>query len=348
MKLDVNKEVSINIFNELIDNNWFDERTRAVILEFTVYNANTNLFVYSKFVAEFPEVGGFFPYIDIQVFRLLRDSGSEGNILLYVQFTFLLLVIAATVKCLYDMLTNARMYFNSFWNILDIIALATSYVSICIYIYTQSVIAKTLDAFKKDMNEYIGFEHLAFFDLSLNTTFALLVFLLSLRVSRILGYSGKIHEMAAVLTNASEDFIGFIVVFGITCFAFVCSGTLLFGRETLEYKDLFGTYATLTEALVGKNKLDYIMSTNPVFAEVYYCMFVFFVLFTLVTMAASILDCSIAMVRQEQEKIAPTNIVELIFDRLMKLVSKINPSIKYKRLKCKRLHFYRCLFLNIN
>lgn len=340
MKLDVNRDVSVKIFTELILHNWFDERTRAVILEFTQYNANTNLFVYTKFVAEFPEVGGFIPFIDIQVFRLLHKTGSKGTFILFLQFIFVLIVLAATLKCLYDIFTDPKAFFKSAWNLLDVAALLMSYASISVYICQRIILQKTLDKFQKDRNEYVGFENLAFFAFFVNMFFALLVFLLSVRVSRILGYSGKIDEMAAVISNAARDLVGFVIIFGITYFAFVNWGSLLFGKDTAKYRDLFHTYGTLTEAVIGKNRLRTILTSKPGYAEFYYFLFVVFVLFTLVTMAASILNFSISMVKKEQEKLAPTNIVEVIFDRLGKVIGKIKSLTSRRSKSCFDLCIY--------
>ena len=321
MKLDVNRDVCQKIFEELQEHNWFDRATRAVILEFTLYNANTNLFVYSKFVAEFQEIGGVITFTDIQVFRLFTDSGSSGNFIKLLQFLFLILVIVAFIKIVYDMFTEGFRYFKSVWNLLDVLALIMSIVTISMYLFTLTIVEKTTFLFHADKNAYVGFENLAFYDFVVNTTHGILVFLLSVRVSRILGYSGKINEMAAVISTASGDLGAFVIIFGITYFAYVVMGTLLFGADNDKYKDLFNTYGTITEAIVGKNRLEKILVTKPGYAEFYYFTFVLFVLFTLTTMAAAILNFSITYVKEEQKKLAPTNIVEVIADRISKLIS---------------------------
>lgn len=326
MKLDVNRDVCEIIFDELLHSLWFDVQTRAIILEFTLYNVNTNLFVYSKYVAEFPEVGGFLPYIDTQVFRLYLNTGPDGDFILFLEFFFFLIVLAATFVCVYEIVTDARAFFRSVWNILDIVALLMSYTTISIFIFKMFVIKRTIEIFENDKNAYVGFENLAFYDFITNTAFGILVFLLSVRVSRILGYSGKINEMAAVISNAASDLSGFLLIFGITYFAYVIWGTLLFGKEQERYKDVFQTYGTLTEAIVGKNRVSNILSAKPGFAEFYYFTFVLFVLMTLATMAAAILNFSIAVVKKQQEKLAPTNIVEVIIDRIGKLFQKFRPS----------------------
>ena len=319
MKLDVNKDVSVRIFDELVSQNWIDRQTRVVILELTLYNSNSNLFTYAKFVAEFPEVGGVIPYTDIQVFRLYNNSDS----ILFLQFFFVLIVVAATVYMFYEMCSNGFTYFKAIWNWLDMLALVMSYTTIIIFVIKILIRNKTIDLFHEDMNAYVSFENLAFYDFVVNTTHGVLVFLLSIRVSRILGYSGKINEMAAVITTSAADLAGFLVIFGVTYFAYVELGTLLFGKGTAKYRDLFQTYGTLTEAIVGKNRLGVILTSQPMLAEFYYFTFVLFVLLTLATMAAAILNFSISNVKKESKEIQAPNIVEVIFEKLGAALSRL-------------------------
>ena len=317
MKLDVNKDVSVRIFDELVSQNWIDRQTRVVILEFTLYNSNSNLFTYAKFVAEFPEVGGVIPYTDIHVFRLYNNSDS----IFFLQFFFVLIVVAATVYMLYEICSNGFTYFKAIWNWLDMLALVMSYTTIIIFVIKILIRNKTIDLFHEDMNAYVSFENLAFYDFVVNTTHGVLVFLLSIRVSKILGYSSKINEMAAVITTSAADLAGFLVIFGFTYFAYVELGTLLFGKGTAKYRDLFQTYGTLTEAIVGKNRLGVIMTSQPMLAEFYYFTFVMFVLFTLATVAAAISNFSISNVKQESKEIQAPNIVEVIFEKLGAAIS---------------------------
>lgn len=343
MKLDVNEEVSKEIFKELMENKWFDRATRVAILEFTMYNANTNLFVYSKFVAEFPEVGGVITFLDIHVFRLFTDFGPSGEFIQLLKFLFLLLVIVACIRTVYGICAEGLKYFKSPWNLLDMLALIMSIVTISMYMYKITIINRTTALFLEDKNAYVGFENLAFYDFLVNATHGILVYLLSIRVSRILGYSGKINEMAAIISNAASDLIAFLVIFGITYMAYVIMGTLLFGSENEKYKDLFNTYGTITESIVGKNRLEKILVEKPGYAEFYYFTFVLFVLFTLTTMAAAILNFSISAVKEEQKKLLPpTNIVEVILDKLSRAVDSF---MEKTRMKQSKLGLYDSIYI---
>ena len=64
------------LVSELNAEDWMDEYTRAVFVEFVTYNPNVNLFGVSLSVVEFMPVGGADPFFKFHVMRLDRYSGS--------------------------------------------------------------------------------------------------------------------------------------------------------------------------------------------------------------------------------------------------------------------------------
>ena len=52
------QNVTEALLMELKTNRWLERGTRLVTIDFTVYNANINLFCVSKLVFEFPPTGG--------------------------------------------------------------------------------------------------------------------------------------------------------------------------------------------------------------------------------------------------------------------------------------------------
>ena len=61
---------AIDILTRLRGWNWIDRRTRAVFLEFTVFNPNTNLFAYVEYLFEFPTIGGVIPKPRVSAFQV--------------------------------------------------------------------------------------------------------------------------------------------------------------------------------------------------------------------------------------------------------------------------------------
>ncbi|MEE6528160.1 hypothetical protein FKM82_030144, partial [Ascaphus truei] len=61
-------------------NKWLDSCTKAVFLEFSVYNANINLFCVATFILETNMIGNFLPSIDLQIMRLYQSTSNLNSI----------------------------------------------------------------------------------------------------------------------------------------------------------------------------------------------------------------------------------------------------------------------------
>ena len=61
---------------------WIDRGTRAVLIDFTVYNANINLFCIIQLMAEFPATGGVMTSSQFKTVKLLHLKGLKYKILL--------------------------------------------------------------------------------------------------------------------------------------------------------------------------------------------------------------------------------------------------------------------------
>ena len=57
--------------NLLRNASWVDRYTRAVFLEFTLYNPNINLFAYVNYLFEMPATGGVLPFERVMSFQVI-------------------------------------------------------------------------------------------------------------------------------------------------------------------------------------------------------------------------------------------------------------------------------------
>ena len=65
---------------ELNANLWLDRGSRAAFVDFTVYNANINLFCQIKLIVEFPASGGAVSSKTFSTVKLIRVSRPTGAI----------------------------------------------------------------------------------------------------------------------------------------------------------------------------------------------------------------------------------------------------------------------------
>ena len=63
---------AFELLRDLVDNNWIERYSRALMIEFNVWNANTNLFNYVLICVEFVSEGSFLHSVNIDAIVLYR------------------------------------------------------------------------------------------------------------------------------------------------------------------------------------------------------------------------------------------------------------------------------------
>jgi len=76
---------------ELAHSDWLDVRTRAVFIEFTLYNANVNLYGSVIMLIEFLSTGAPIITEEVKVFRLTSYIGPFGIIVIMFQVNELMI-----------------------------------------------------------------------------------------------------------------------------------------------------------------------------------------------------------------------------------------------------------------
>ncbi|XP_052071968.1 uncharacterized protein LOC127710241 [Mytilus californianus] len=295
------KVLTINAIEELTANKWIDRFTRAVFVEFTLFNPNLNLFSYTIYLAEFSENGGAYNWIDTQSFRATTITDATGAFSIILYIIYLIIIIVLTYKLIKKFrLQGCRKTFTNFWNGLDIVLCILSYAATVVWIFKYIYTRKAMKQFNENRDAFINFQHIVVWEYIFTCILGGLCFAATLRILSALKYNKKLTEVAEVLRKGANPICQFAVMFMCVFFNFVGFGYLLFGSTVREYRNMFIAFGSLTNTLIGRNSLDSMISASPAFAELYFFVYVFFVIFTLMTMFSAILNESISEVRYAQ------------------------------------------------
>lgn len=323
LKLENGLAPSRLILQELKQYRWINRETRAVFLEFTLYNANTNLFAYMVFLTEFTELGGMVTWSNIYPFRAYQHTGALGTFAMLCYFVYMIVMIYGFVKLIIKCRkAGCCQFMKDVWNVVDVSCLVLSLIGVVMWALRYAYAKQSLQVYYDDMRAFINFQHVVIWDVVFNVIIGTLVFIATLRILRILGYNKRMTQLAAVISNASESLAGFGIVFSIVFWAYVSFGYLLFGLYLYEYRNLFATLGSLANALIGKNSLDSMIRAVPNWSQMYYFTYVFFVILTLMTMFAAILNQSISEVRADLMKVPETyGIMDILGSSLKDVLS---------------------------
>ena len=111
-----------------------------------------------------------------------------------------------------------------------------------------------------------------------------LVFVVTVRMLRVLGYNKRITMIGTVLGTSGSDLLGFSVIFFVIITAYMSAGMVLFNTTMYEFRSIWDSYCTLYMVLLGKNVLGRFIAGSPLWGQAYFITLTVFVIFILYTM----------------------------------------------------------------
>ncbi|XGW31248.1 hypothetical protein V3C99_009870 [Haemonchus contortus] len=114
---------ALKLLEGVKSNRWIDRGTRALIIDFSMFNANSNLFSIARLLLELPASGGVLPSYRFNTYNLMRYYGSFGNVLIILEGILVGFIIFYICEKILELLRLRLRYFGKFWDIVDIVLL---------------------------------------------------------------------------------------------------------------------------------------------------------------------------------------------------------------------------------
>lgn len=314
--LDVNRWTSQAVIEELYINKWIDRQTRAVMLEFTLYCINTNTFTYNVFMVEFPETGGAFPCYLIYPIKVYQHLGPMGLYTLVCEVLFVFYLVILTVIHIVNMVQQKKSYFKKVWQVYDLLFIILSYVAIALYIVRTVMTDLSLKRFHEDKKAFVNFYHIALWNFGLVFLIGALCFMTTLRMLNFLGYNKRIGALARVFSKAANDLVYFGMFFTIIFVGYSALGYLLFGTTLTSYMTVFKAMSTLFTNMIGMIRFKEIDNSYPVLSKIYFMVFIFVVVYMILTIFLSMLSQAIDETHRETKTSMNDEMVDYAIKKL--------------------------------
>ncbi|XP_059361535.1 polycystin-1-like protein 2 [Carassius carassius] len=319
MDLGSNMQNASSKLRYLFDSTWLDMYTRAVFAEFTVYNANVNLFCIVTLILESTAVGAFQFRSQVQSVRLYQSTGGFQSFLMASQVFYFLFV-------LYYMFLQGKLlkrqkwaYFRNKWNLLDLAIIILSWSSLSVFIKRTVQGDKDIEYYQNHKDQFPSFHDTAVLDATLGYIMAFLVLLACVKLWHLLRLNPKLHLITSSLQRAWNDMSSFIVVIFIILLAYSLTCNVIFGGKLSSYKTFPDAFKTIFSLQFGIFNYDEVLSSDPVLGAIIISTCVIFVTFVILTLFVSII---LEAFSEEQENHKPSEeeeIVDLMFVKILSL-----------------------------
>jgi polycystin 2 len=296
------REDTLAIINDLYNKLWITRGTRMVLIDFTVYNPNINLFCFIRLMMEFPPTGGALPLTEYRPVKLLRYVRPSDYFVLACECIFLLFVTYYSIEESLEISKHKFKYFKSIWNILDVVVLVMCAVCTAFNVFRTIAVQHKLEELLQNPLVYPDFDFLSYWQLQFERIVALLIFLAWVKLFKYISFNKTMTQLTSTLDKCSKDLMGFGVMFSIVFFAFAQLGYLLFGGQVENFKDFTTCLLTLFRIIVGDFDFDQLEAANRVLGPIYFIIYVFFVFFVLLNMFLAIINDTYAEVKDELSK----------------------------------------------
>uniref|UniRef100_A0A8D3BLK0 Polycystic kidney disease protein 1-like 2 n=1 Tax=Scophthalmus maximus TaxID=52904 RepID=A0A8D3BLK0_SCOMX len=313
----------------LYDHTWFDVHTQALFVEFTVYNANVNLFCIVTLMLETTAIGAFQFRIELQSVRLYQSTGGLHIFVMASEAIYFLFII-------YYMFVQGKLmkqqkwaYFKSKWNLLELAIIILSWSALSVFIKRTLLGKRDMDYYQNNKDLFASFHETAKSDAVLGYLIAFLVLLATVKLWHLLRLNPKLHMITSTLQRAWTDISGFLVVMTIMFLAYSIASNLMYGWKLYSYRTLLDAAQTMVSLQLGIFNYEEVLNYNPVLGAFLIGSCIVFMTFVVLNLFISVILVAFSQEQIHHKVARPSEEDEIVDLMLMKLCSLFG-------LKCKK------------
>uniref|UniRef100_A0A8C3BVY4 Polycystic kidney disease protein 1-like 2 n=1 Tax=Cairina moschata TaxID=8855 RepID=A0A8C3BVY4_CAIMO len=314
------------ILQYLFNNVWLDTFTRAVFVEFTVYNANVNLFCIISLMFETNALGAFFTSAELQSVRLYPYTNSLHIFVVAAEVIYFLFIVYYMIVQGKLMKTLKWRYFHSKWNLLEMAIILISWSALSVFVKRTILGTRDISYYHEHKEDCVSFNETARADAVLGYLIAFLVLLSTVKLWHLLRLNPKLNMITSTLRRAWGDISGFITVIAIMFLAYSIATNLIFGWKLYSYKTLFDSAETMVSLQLGIFNYEEILDYNPILGSFLIGSCIIFMTFVVLNLFISVILVAFSEEQKHYQASEEEEIVDLM---VMKLFS-------FFGIKCKK------------
>ena len=321
-----------DVLSETLGHGWVDRQTRVVILEFVVFNANTNLISITTHFYEVIATGAAYPAKRIDTLDLYSTESGALMFYLICQFLFFAMVLFNVIVMLFHLYRQRLEFLKSVWNWVEFLMVISSVTSVVCYIIRSKNLLKTIKAIQANPFEIIHFHSALDWARWENASIAVAIFMVTLKLLNLIRFNPYVIYLFSSFRQSMGYQLSFVVSFLITFNAFAMTGIQLFGRTVYVYSSYMQAVISQFEFLLGKAvPLDEIRDEKRFLGPTFVFIYMLAMTVVLLNMLVSVLNESYTDAKTHAEESAEElEMARFIGERFMGIFQGRNMRNEFK------------------
>ncbi|XP_070832678.1 polycystin-1-like protein 2 [Chaetodon trifascialis] len=310
----------------LFRNKWLDAYTRAIFVEFTVYNANVNLFCIVTLLLETAAVGAFQFSSELHSVRLYQSPGGFHIFVMAAEIIYMLFILYYMFLQGTLMKQQRWAYFRSKWNLLELTIILLSWSAVAIFIKRSLLGNRDITFYHNHKDQFASFYETATADSTLQYLIAFLVLLATVKLWHLLRLNPKMNMITATLQRAWSDISGFLLIIVIMFMAYSLACNMIYGWKIASYRTLANALVAIISLQTGIFNYAEVLNDTPLLGGLVVGSCIVFMTFVVLNLLLSVI-----LVAFDKEQIyhKPSEEEEVVDVMLKKICSLFG--IRYKK-----------------
>ena len=264
----MNKTDALIRLDMLKRNQFFDESTRLIVLDFNTYNPSLNLHCLNRIGFETAGAGGVLSKIESKAWNLFKYKGNRGWILFLSQIIFGVFVIILILDELRSFLEKGfKGYITNKWHVIDVINLILCISSLFLGFYQHKFLSNT-DIL--NFNEYKSFRNIKTVMEYESNTLMINGAIIYFKMFEYLTFSERVRFLFKMLDRSSNDLLIFCIVLFVLFLSFGIFGYVAFNSDVSDFRSFTLAVHNLVRYVVSEPPYNELNDSNRILGSVYF------------------------------------------------------------------------------
>uniref|UniRef100_A0A0A9Z7V2 Polycystin-2 n=1 Tax=Lygus hesperus TaxID=30085 RepID=A0A0A9Z7V2_LYGHE len=250
--------------------------TRAVIIDFTIFTPSTNLFLVGKMIFEVLPTGGIKTKSYFTALKLFNYLTPWDLFIMSCQVMFIVFTVYFTFEESQQVWVLGEEYLANWWNILDIIVISLSYITIFFGIWRFTHTLNTVEFELEKMNsiEPANFDTALLYENLFTMSGSFLIFVACLKLFKFTSLYKSVTLIIGAIGEVVTELFMVICMTFILISGFAICALVLFGSHVDGFRNFSTSFYSLISIFAGS--LDYYAECKyshsigaPIFFAVY-------------------------------------------------------------------------------
>lgn len=293
----LNVSTSQQVWTDLQLNNWIDQRTRALFVEFTLYNVNLDLFAYCTILFEILPTGSLVASLEFNPMSLYTE---ESTVIVAFDILYLCLTVFLILREVQLMIKHKKRYLTQWWSYVNWLIIIFSWVAFGMYMYRLYEKNNLMSQLKANNGQVVNFQTLNYWTNLMLLFMAICCFLGSVKLIKVFGFSRNIRMIIRVFKECFIEMVGFLIIYIILMLAFTQMMYLMVYDRNEQFKSFAASLMTGFLMIIGKFNVDsFTHDSGGVLGTLVFSLFVVTMVLTLLNMFITLLSDRFSKIRSD-------------------------------------------------